>query len=205
MSKPNYTEIEAKFYVADLAGLETQLAAAGAELVGARVLEHNLRFDTEDNKLRQARQVLRLRKDTQVRMTFKGPNVEDHGAVSRQEVEFTMGNFEAGRKLLEALGYRVEVIYEKYRTTYKLDDQLWMLDELPFGDFVEIEGQEASEIRAGAEKLGLAWERRVKHGYLYLFGRVKATLRLEFRDLTFMNFDGVQVSEEDLGVLPADN
>ncbi len=204
MSKPTYTEVEAKFYVADLAGLKTRLAAAGAELVAARVLEHNLRFDTDGDKLKQARQVLRLRKDAQVKITFKGP-IDDQAELStRQEIEIALDDYDAGKELLEALGYEVKVVYEKYRTTYSLAGLNWMLDELPFGDFVEIEGREAAEIQAAAQALGLDWERRVKHGYLYLFGRVKDILGLQFRDLTFDNFEGLAVRPEDLGVSAAD-
>lgn len=204
MSNPSYTEIEAKFYIADLGKLETRLQAQGAELVGARVLEYNLRYDTADYDLKQARQVLRLRRDDQVRITFKGPIDDRNQLSSRQEIEIALDDYDAGKQLLAAMGYEVNVIYEKYRTTYALDGLHWMLDQMPFGDFVEIEGRAADQIKAGAQKLGLAWDRRVKHGYLYLFGRVKANLDLPFRDLTFENFEGVAVSVADLGLYPAD-
>ncbi|MCH7662464.1 MAG: class IV adenylate cyclase [Chloroflexi bacterium] len=205
MSNPAYTEIEAKFYISDLARLETRLVAQGAELVRARVLEHNLRFDTEGDKLSQARQLLRLRKDEEARITYKGPSEVEGGVVNREEIEVVVSDYEAAKKMLEALGYQVVVIYEKYRATYKLDGQLWMLDELPFVDFVEIEGRAAEEIRASAQALELNWDRRVNHGYLYLFERVKDALGLGFRDLTFANFVEVAVRAQDLGVLAGDD
>jgi len=204
VSNPNYTEIEAKFYIADLAALETRLVAAGAQLVGARVHEYNLRFDTPDGQLRAAHQVLRLRQDDKAHITFKGPNVMDADVFRREEIEFRARDYKAAKKLLEALGYQLVVVYEKFRTTYSLAGLHWMLDELPFGDFAEIEGMEANQIRAAAEALGLDWDRRVTHGYLYLFGRVKDVLGLEFRDLTFENFEEVAVRAEDLGVSAAD-
>ena len=46
-----------------------------------------------------------------------------------------MGDFEAARRLLEALGYRLTVMYEKYRTTYHLRHLIVVLDEMPYGEF----------------------------------------------------------------------
>jgi len=42
--------------------------------------------------------------------------------------------------VFEALGYAVYMMYEKYRTTFRLDNLEVVLDELPYGNFVEIEG-----------------------------------------------------------------
>lgn len=43
--------------------------------------------------------------------------------------------------LLQELGYVVSEVYEKYRTTYKLNVLQITLDEMPYGMFVEIEGR----------------------------------------------------------------
>lgn len=204
MRNPAYTEVEVKFYISDLAGLEARLLAAGAELVQAREHEYNLRFDRPDRQLRDAHKVLRLRKDTEARITYKGPSVVEEGVFSREEIEFVVADFEAAKRMLGALGYEHMLVYEKYRTTYSLDGLLCMLDELPFGEFVEIEGREAKEIRAAAERLGLKWEARLEQGYLELFARVKPALQLDFRDLTFENFEGVEVDAEVLGAYQAD-
>ena len=66
-------ESEVKFLMTDLHRLEEKLQTAGAIMDHARVLETNLRFDTPDGTLTSRNQVLRLRKDQRVRLTYKGP------------------------------------------------------------------------------------------------------------------------------------
>jgi adenylate cyclase class IV len=46
--------------------------------------------------------------------------------------------------ILEALGYRPALIYEKRRETWHLAGAVVVIDELPFGLFAEIEGEENS-------------------------------------------------------------
>ena len=54
--------------------------------------------------------------------------------------KFEVSSFDNAKALLEALGYRVSVMYEKYRTTYDWGGCEVTLDEMPYGDFAEIEG-----------------------------------------------------------------
>ena len=94
-------------------------------------------------------------------------------------------------------------MYEKYRTTYALDDVLVVLDEMPFGNFAEIEGPAGESIHSAATKLGLDWEARILESYVFLFERLRQKRGWEFRDLSFANFAGKIVSPEDLGVRSA--
>lgn len=203
--KIEFLELEVKFYIQDRAGLEKRLLALGAELVRERTRERNLRFDTRFGRLQRRQQILRLRQDHSVHMTFKGQSRVVGGALSRQEIEFELGDFEAAKRLIEVLGFRVVVIYEKFRTTYRLEGLEVTLDELPYGDFVEIEGEAQQNIRGIAEKLGLDWETAIKRNYLALFQDLKRRMRLGFRDLTFKNFSELEVTVEQLGILPADS
>jgi adenylate cyclase class 2 len=185
-------------------GLERRLQGLGAKISQHRVRETNLRFDTPQKDLSRAKQALRLRQDQQTRLTFKGA-AEDRTDLSvRQEIEFAVSSFESAQRLLEALGYRVFIRYEKYRTTYELDGLHVTLDQMPYGNFVEIEGNASDGIQATAEKLGLDWETRVIESYLSIFSRVQMLLNLPGRDLTFGNFAGVSVLPEDLGFRYAD-
>ena len=197
-------EREAKFYIADLDALRATLERVGALLIQPRTHEHNLRFDTPDGRLTRDAQVLRLRRDTANRLTFKGPQRVHEGVAERVEIEFTVGDFENARQLLEALGYRVSMIYEKYRAVYNLEGTLVTLDEMPFGNFAEIEGADGESIRATCEQLGLLWEARTLQSYALIFETVKQNLGLTFRDLTFENFDGIRVAPSHLEVIPAD-
>jgi adenylate cyclase, class 2 len=196
-------EVEAKFYVRGLNGLQQRLSGLDARLIQARTHEVNLRFDTDDNELRRTGRVLRLRQDTASRITYKDAGQVENGALNRREVEFTVSDFDAAREFLEALGFKLVFVYEKQRTTYKWEGLEVMLDELPYGDFVEIEGSDCP-LQSAAEKLGLRWERAIPASYSQLFEILRTRRNLAFRDLTFENFDAIQVSPDDLGVQPAD-
>jgi adenylate cyclase, class 2 len=197
-------EIEAKFYVRDLERIQKSLENLGAHLDQSRVLELNLRFDLPDASLRAERRVLRLRRDTEARLTYKGGNKNTRGVLSREEIEFVVEDFEKAKKFLEALGYQQIFYYEKYRATYQVDNTLIMLDELPYGNFVEIEGETEETIRALSERLNLDWEATIERSYSALFEHVHKSMNLPFQDLSFANFAGIKVDATHLGVRVAD-
>jgi adenylate cyclase class 2 len=196
-------ETEAKFYVSSLDELQRRVEELGATRGDARVHELNLRFDNEAGDMQRRGRVLRLRQDTRARLTYKDTDTMQPGSLTRREVEITVSDFDTARELLEALGYKAIFIYEKYRTTYELHGQEIVLDELPYGHFVEIEG-DGERLQATAEALGLKWGTVIRDSYSKLFERLRGTRGLEFRDLTFGNMHGIAVTAADLGVSPAD-
>jgi adenylate cyclase class 2 len=200
----NDQELEVKFYIADLKALEGRIVAQGARLVHSRVHEVNLRFDTSDGELKRTSRVLRLRQDDAAHLTYKGAGEVLDGVRLRQELEFELSDFSTARTLFEALGYQVDVMYEKYRTTYSFEDVLVTLDEMPYGDFAEVEGPDGSSIHSVAEHLKLDWERRILDSYMMLFERARSALRFEFQHLSFENFAEMEVSPADLQVHQAD-
>jgi adenylate cyclase, class 2 len=204
MSGTQNQELEVKFYLAGLQRLEERLLALGAQLVQPRIHEVNLRFDTPQNDLSRTYQALRLRKDTEARITYKGPGDIQDGVRRRQELEFTISDFDTAQALLEALGYQVMLMYEKYRAVYRLENVLVTLDEMPYGHFAEIEGPDGDSIQAIARQIGLDWEKRTLDSYVSLFQRVRQQLGFTFRDLSFANFEGLTISAADLGILPVE-
>jgi adenylate cyclase class 2 len=193
-------ELEVKFLVEDLQTFARLIEKEGARKVQERAFEYNLRFDTPQGELAERHHVLRLRRDIEARLTFKAPGDGSEDVYARREIEFTVEDFDAARALLEALGYEVSVIYEKYREVYRLDKTLVTLDEMPFGHFIEIEGPSPEEIHAVADLLGLDWEARVVENYLDLFDRVRESFGLTFQDLTFENFRDLAVNLEGLNL-----
>ena len=200
MTSTSDKELEVKFYLPELSGLQARLEALGAQLVQPRVHEINLRYDTPSGELTNGYRVLRLRQDAEARLTYKGPGEVQDGVRSRLELEFTVSNFDTARQVLEALGYVVSVMYEKYRATYNLGGVLVTLDEMPYGNFAEVEGPDGASIRRTADALGLDWERRILDSYIMLFDRLRQRLGFTFRDLSFENFLGLTVTGEMLGV-----
>jgi adenylate cyclase class 2 len=197
-------EIEVKFYLANPVKFLDKLAAVGAVLLHGRQFESNLRFDTPDAKLTREARVLRLRQDDRVRMTYKGPAAQNQPVSMRQEIEFEVSDLAAARRLLEALGYQVSVMYEKWRTTFHLGELEIVHDEMPYGNFCEIEGPGSAAIRSGADSLGLDWDARISFSYLALFDRLKLNRGLQGSELSFAEFGELKISSDDLGVRPSD-
>jgi adenylate cyclase, class 2 len=197
-------EREMKLYIRDSRALAERLRLSGAEEVREQTLEYNLRLDTPDGKLRKEGRLLRLRQDDRVSVAYKDQAEAHNGVIKRREIEFIADDFQVALKLFKALGYEEVVVYEKYRAIYRLGDVEVALDELPYGDFIEIEAQSNALIEGVVQMLGLDGSKAVDTNYLGLFERLKQALGFNFRDLTFDNFKGVDVSWDDMGVEPAD-
>jgi adenylate cyclase, class 2 len=212
-------ETEAKFYVRDLGRVKSRLHELDAHLLQERVLETNIRFDVPGGRLRAEGRVLRLRRDTSTKFTYKSASTNEQGVLSREEIEFEVEDFEKAKRFLEALGYQKLVYYEKYRTTYALpltsevfadiSEDLRglvqvMLDELPYGNFVEIEGETVESIRLIADRLDLHWDTAIAASYTALFDRLRNVLDLSIQDLSFAEFRDFRVEAAQLGVQAAD-
>jgi adenylate cyclase, class 2 len=202
--KSTKIEIEVKFWLQDLPAFEQRLQQMGATLDHARVHEVNLRFDLPDGSLTRAGKVLRLRRDNHIYYTYKDPNENTEGVSMRREVELDLKDFEQGRAFLEALGYQVVVMYEKYRTGYFFRDLLVTLDEMPFGTLCEIEAPDVPSLKAAAEALGLDWEARCSASYLQLFFMLKTNRNLPAQHLSFDELKGYTFSPADVGMRAAD-
>ncbi|MFN8452924.1 MAG: class IV adenylate cyclase [Anaerolineae bacterium] len=188
-------ENEVKLYVPDLAAVARRVEAAGGTLKAPRVYERNVRYDDAARSFNASGTVLRLRQDTRARLTYKdGERLSGEYGSSRFEAEVEVSDFANMETILGKLGYHPVMVYEKYRTTYALHDAEVTLDEMPYGNFVEIEGDEAA-IRRCVEALRLHDARRMAASYTVLFKFVKRNLGLDFADLTFENFKGIAVPE----------
>ncbi|MFP4322353.1 MAG: class IV adenylate cyclase, partial [Anaerolineales bacterium] len=177
----------------DLAALRGRVEAAGAELVAPRVYERNLRYDDTAGSLTPNDIVLRLRQDTRARLTYKAPGPDPvEGRLTRLEYETEVGDLDTMDAILRKLGFAPYMVYEKYRTTYHLHGVEVVLDEMPYGDFIEIEGEPDSIERAVAA-VGLGDAHRITQSYADLFDLIRAEMNLRFTDLTFENFEGLSV------------
>ena len=197
-------ELEGKWLVCDLAKIEKDLLALGAELLHERVLETNLRFDDENHSLRSSLKVLRLRQDHQAKLTFKGPKQQFEGIGQCTEIEFSVSHFDAAKAFLEALGFSVYFIYEKYRREYRLGPCVVMLDELPYGNFIEIEGKTVGDIESFVRALRLDWTANSILNYSSLFEYYNQQSGAGLQHLTFAEFAGRTVTPDMLGLRYAD-
>jgi len=180
-ARGNSVEVELKYIGADLEDVRRRLAEAGARLEEPRSLETNATFDDVDESLRTSEKLLRLRDGKE--LTVKIP-VDDVKFKSRREITAHVadGNIE---EILEALGYRPNWRYEKYREGWDFDGMWVTLDEMPFvGPVVEIEG-DRDRIAATAEELGLSDLRTSTGNYRSLYDDHRAKHGLPPGDMTF--------------------
>ena len=93
--------------------------------------------------LKRGTSVLRLRRvGNKALLTYK-ERFPGTSAVKRQrEDETAVDDPSAMALILDALGFRPVLVYEKRRRTWSLGRTEVVIDELPFGLFMEIEGDE---------------------------------------------------------------
>jgi len=186
-----HLEIEVKFYLSDMDSTRDRILELGAVSMG-RVFETNLRFEDADNRLIEKKSLLRLRRDTKTILTFKSePPFKNDQFKILNELEVEVSDFTTMKHILESLGFREEQVYEKWRETFRLNSTNLCLDTMPYGDFLEIEGQK-EDIKELAYRIGLKWQKRILFNYLAIFDVIKQKLNLPFYDVTFSNFINIR-------------
>lgn len=118
-----------------------------------RVFEKTIRFDTKDMFLEKHNKFIRVRSGYKNSITFKKKIVTSYFK-EREETEFEIEDIEKMTKILNELGFDNNLIMEKYRQKWIVGDLEIVIDELPFGIFIEIEG-EKEDITKMIEKLDL--------------------------------------------------
>jgi len=186
-----YLETEVKFYLPNIDPVRTRMIDLGA-VYKDRIFETNIRFEDPEKSLIKKKSLLRLRKDKKITLTYKSePPFKDNQFKILQEFEVEVSDFYAMEHILKSLGFQEEQIYEKWRETYILDDTHLCLDTMPYGDFIEIEGNKES-IQKLASQIGFLWEKRILLNYLAIFDVIKRKLNLSFYDVTFGNFNNIR-------------
>lgn len=98
--------------------------------------------------------VLRLRRiGDKTYLTYKERIRSESEFKYKIEHETLVSDVEETENIIGKLGYKLSVIYEKHRKTWHLGKCEVVLDELPFGQYMEIEGEE-EEILKVEEMLG---------------------------------------------------
>jgi len=155
-------EIEKKYRLTP--ELRTEVEAAleefGAEFVGED-FEENTIFSNDDLFERNA--IVRIRrKGNKAVLTFKQRIANTSDAKQQIEHESEISDAGAARSIVESIGLIAAIVYEKRRRTYKFRSVEVVLDELPFGLFMEIEGPISAiaeaEMLLGIEELDVEHE-----------------------------------------------
>ncbi|MBL8181924.1 MAG: class IV adenylate cyclase [Blastocatellia bacterium] len=85
--------------------------------------------------------VLRIRKTREKTLLTYKEKVPNQTEFKQQiEHETTIGDVDAVEAIIQKLGYKLSAVYEKHRKAWHLGNCEVVLDELPFGYYMEIEG-----------------------------------------------------------------
>jgi adenylate cyclase class 2 len=154
LGEASMIEVEKKFRLTKRQRdtLARRLPEVGASLQGEE-FEENTLYDGE--VLKSGACVLRLRRvGGNATLTYKKRLPGASSIKQQREEETRVADPEAMEAILEALGFTPSLVYEKRRQTWVLGKTEIVIDVLPFGLFMEIEGR-ANDIRAVERKLGL--------------------------------------------------
>jgi predicted adenylyl cyclase CyaB len=165
------TETEIKFRLDDPRQMRRRILQAGGQALGA-ALEDNVYFDTPAGRLRQADSGLRIRtvaapdRREETTLTYKGPRLAKEMSI-RPEENLHARSAESAQALVEALGFRPIVRFQKRRESFQLGPAKIELDELPrLGFFMEIEAPDEAAVQQARRLLGLEDAQPVKPTYL---------------------------------------
>lgn len=125
----------------------------GAASYAGEEFEENILF--AGGALDPSRSVLRLRRVAgRAILTYKERYPSDSAIKHQREDETAIADPEALGNILAALGFKAALVYEKRRQTWRLGNAEIVVDQLPFGWFAEIEGDETA-IAAAEAAVGL--------------------------------------------------
>lgn len=167
-------EQEAKFRLTSVDDASSKLAQIGARIEKPRHYEANILYDFPDKRLSQRDEALRLRRvDDETWLTWKGPQHGSGRIKRRRELESLLEDGDAAEGIFEAMGLKECFRYEKYRTSYRVDGAVLMLDETPMGSFLEIEAG-PERIAELAATLELSMAEAITLSYPRLYERFRA-------------------------------
>jgi adenylate cyclase class 2 len=178
------SEVEIKFWVADLGELEAKLPAAGFRLGTPRTLETNTLFDLPNHSLGDRGQVLRIRRYGNAWTVTHKSKAVDGRHKTRREIETSVADGEPLAAIFAALGLVPSFRYEKYRSQWSDGTGDFVLDETPIGNLAEIEGP-PEWIDRTAARLGVAPADYLTDSYVGLFFAWKRRTGSSAEEMTF--------------------
>lgn len=156
MKSKSDIELEYKFWVEDKAGLIAALDKK-AKSKRQRQYQKTVMFDNPGKLMQKTDGRIRVRtlgKSGDKILTYKRPLPPQNGA--KREIEYEISFNDPGNqieKILRSIEFTPTTSYERYQTQWKIDETKITLDEYPFADVVEIEGEKET-IEKLAQELG---------------------------------------------------
>ncbi|MCX7829666.1 MAG: class IV adenylate cyclase [Acidobacteria bacterium] len=185
MEKRIHMEVEVKVPFKNVEEVRNKILKAGGVLKRERHFESNFLYDFSDRSLSAQGCLLRIRELPEgALLTFKGKVLQHEKFKTRPEAETLCQDKTAIKGILHSIGLKIYFRYEKYREEYNLCNALVCIDELPFGFFLEIEGDEEN-IEKVAEILVLDRNLFSKKSYAAIYAEICREQGKPFSDILF--------------------
>lgn len=154
--KAKNIEIEYKFFVKDKENL-IKILDKIATNKKPRQYQKTVMFDNSDKIMQKTNGRIRVRilgQSWEKTLSYKKPLSSHKGAKREVEYEiFFQDSDNQIEKILEKMGFKPTTSYERYQTCWQIGRSKVTLDEYPFADIIEIEG-EKKQIEKIARDLG---------------------------------------------------
>ncbi|SRR5258708_613896 len=177
-------EQEIKIKIENPEELISKLTALKAEKIGQN-FQRTTRMDTPNMDLEKNGTFLRVRTGYKNTVTLKKHLKESSKEVfEREEIETEVKDTNKLADIFANLGFTKRLIMEKYRMDFKYKDLTISIDELPFGFYVELEG-EPEEIFKVAKELDFDIANKIMITYWDLFEEYKKQNNVQGENIIF--------------------
>lgn len=148
-------ETEVKILEINKEEIIAKLESLGAEKVFDGVVD-SIFFDFPDNRIYNNKTLLRLRKEGNIKLTFKKKISKDEVKIM-DETEIIVDDFKTTKKILLNLGLSEVKKTEKKRISYKLKDVRFEIDTYPgIPTYLEIETEDVELLKEYVKKIGFS-------------------------------------------------
>ena len=170
---------EIKLEVKDVQKFINLLRKKGAVHLGD-TMETTYRYDTPNEDLAKKGVFLRLRSGFSNTLTVKKKLTNSNKNYRvRDDVTLEVDNINKAREVIKTLGYTYERIMEKYRVEWQYKRTKITIDELPFGIYSEIVGEQ-DQIKAVCKDLGLDFSSAITETYWGVFKEISEEKNILF-------------------------
>ncbi len=151
-------EVELKFLISSKDSINQKLGTLAKFVM--RAFEITEMYDNKNKELFNVDARLRVRdiinldtKEKKCELTYKKP-ITREGIKIEEEIKAKVQDYRDICEILNKIGFEIVSSYERIRTTYMVGTAEVVIDEFPFGTYLEIEGEKDDIINI-ASQLGL--------------------------------------------------
>ena len=164
---------QVKFQIKDFDIISKKLIDLEAVFIGG-FFEKTIRYDTDDHCLFDQGIFIRTKSGLRNVLTLKEKTDEnDNALLERYTTEVEIENIEKMEYILSRMGFTNKVIMEKYRLYFKWNHIEISIDELRFGIYLEIKGED-KEIKKLSKQLGFKNKDMITVTYWDIYDKIKA-------------------------------